>query len=335
MTSGSTKAKRLSSSTSRSRSTAPNSPRRSFEACRERGRSALYFVVRTGQGVTRRWLPGVSGAGAIVLGVSGWLSGSDSDTATQEPSSTTPASAASPTSTGMSPSATTTSATSTTSAAPTTSTPLTADQLVLSPDQLPGAGWKPDDDGDLESTERQEASQPECSNQSWTLRTDEMTDQAGAAWSFDQAAEVEAITSQAFVYRDEQAAATALAAYRDVVERCVPWQMGAGATGYTFEVTRELSMLRSGTSLLLACRPRPRSGIRMCLQAGVMGSAPGWEHRLCRSPIVRGPCSAAGKANPGGRTGSDRRPTGADPHRIEREHTVNTNRPITSALDRI
>ena len=120
-----------------------------------------------------------------------------------------------------------------------TSTPLAADQLVLSTDQLPGAGWKPDDDGDPESTQRQDASQPECSNQSWMLRTDEMIDQAGAGWYFDQAAEVEAITSQAFVYRDEQAAATALAAYRDVVEQCVFWQMGAGTAGYTFGMSQE------------------------------------------------------------------------------------------------
>lgn len=125
-----------------------------------------------------------------------------------------------------------------TSAAPTPA-PLAADQMVLSPDQLPGAGWKPDDDGDPESTQRQPASQPECSNQSWTLRTEEMTDQAGAGWYFDQAAEVEAITSQAFVYRNEQAAATALAAYRDVVEQCVSWQMGAGTAGYTFQEGQE------------------------------------------------------------------------------------------------
>ncbi|MCK8671620.1 hypothetical protein M1M07_10880 [Rhodococcus sp. HM1] len=181
----------------------------------------------------------MSVVGAIVLGLSGCSSGSDSDTATQEPSSTTPASAAFPTSSAVSPSATPTSATSTTSAAPTPA-PLAADQLVLSADQLPGAGWKPDDDGDPESAQRQPASQPECSNQSWTLRTEEMTDQAGAGWYFDQAAEVEAITSQAFVYRNEQAAATALAAYRAVVERCVSWQMGAGAAGYTFQEGQEL-----------------------------------------------------------------------------------------------
>ncbi|NCL77983.1 MULTISPECIES: hypothetical protein [unclassified Rhodococcus (in: high G+C Gram-positive bacteria)] len=41
------------------------------------------------------------------------------------------------------------------------------------------------------------------------------------------------------MYRDEQAAATALAAYRDVVERCVSWQMGAGAAGYTFDVIQK------------------------------------------------------------------------------------------------
>ncbi|MHC6214687.1 hypothetical protein [Rhodococcus ruber] len=67
-----------------------------------------------------------------------------------------------------------------------------------------------------------------------------MTDQAGAAWSFDQAAEVEAITSQAFVYRDEQAAARVLAAYRDVVERCVSWQMGAGTVGYSFREEQQV-----------------------------------------------------------------------------------------------
>ncbi|NKR90460.1 hypothetical protein GS894_24225 [Rhodococcus hoagii] len=117
---------------------------------------------------------------------------------------------------------------------------IAASALVLTSDQLLGRGWKPDKDGDPESTERQEASQSECSNQSWVLRTSDMTDQAGAAWYFEQAAEVEAITSQAFVYRDEQAAAAALAAYHDVVGRCVSWQMGSARSGYAYQEDQEL-----------------------------------------------------------------------------------------------
>ncbi|UYF97184.1 hypothetical protein OCS65_28145 (plasmid) [Rhodococcus aetherivorans] len=72
------------------------------------------------------------------------------------------------------------------------------------------------------------------------LRTDEMTDDAAAAWYFDQAAEVETIPSQAFVYRDEHAATEALAAYQEVVGQCVSWQMGAGTAGYTFDVHQEV-----------------------------------------------------------------------------------------------
>ncbi|NKV12448.1 hypothetical protein GS909_18645 [Rhodococcus hoagii] len=79
------------------------------------------------------------------------------------------------------------------------------------------------------------------------LRTSDMTDQAGAAWYFEQAAEVEAITSQAFVYRDEQAAAAALAAYHDVVGRCVSWQMGSARSGYAYQEDQELFDARSAT----------------------------------------------------------------------------------------
>ncbi|NKU99289.1 hypothetical protein GS889_18475, partial [Rhodococcus hoagii] len=72
------------------------------------------------------------------------------------------------------------------------------------------------------------------------LRTSDMTDQAGAAWYFEQAAEVEAITSQAFVYRDEQAAAAALAAYHDVCRPVWSWQMGSARSGYAYQEDQEL-----------------------------------------------------------------------------------------------
>ncbi|MEV0539706.1 hypothetical protein [Nocardia salmonicida] len=66
-----------------------------------------------------------------------------------------------------------------------------------------------------------------------------MIDAAGAAWHFDQAAETEFIKSQVFVYQDNRAATTALAAYRDVVSRCTSWQVGASPARYNFQETQE------------------------------------------------------------------------------------------------
>lgn len=130
--------------------------------------------------------------------------------------------------------ASTTRSTSTSTPVPEPKVPQ-ARELLLWTDQLPGTGWNPVSDADPESAERQEASQPECSNQSWMLRTAALRDEAAAGWSFDAAAEVEAITSQVFVYSDERAAETALAAYREVTGRCMSWQMGTNRSGYAFQ----------------------------------------------------------------------------------------------------
>lgn len=135
-------------------------------------------------------------------------------------------------------------ATSTTAATPTPKL-LSARELLLATSQLGGGGWKPGADVDPEATEPQPATQPECSNQSWTLRTTSMIDAAGAAWHFDQAAETESITSQVFVYQDDQAATTALAAYRDVVSRCTSWR--DGPSGYNFQETQEAFDVALGT----------------------------------------------------------------------------------------
>lgn len=128
------------------------------------------------------------------------------------------------------------SSTSVTSTAP---KPPSARELILTTSQLDGAGWKPGEDVDPEAAEPQPSSQPGCSNQSWTLRTPDMLDTAGASWHFDQAAEGESITSQAFVYRDERAATTALAAYRDVVSRCTSWRAGPDPARLGFQQIQE------------------------------------------------------------------------------------------------
>ncbi|MDV8015949.1 sensor domain-containing protein [Rhodococcus sp. IEGM 1241] len=119
-------------------------------------------------------------------------------------------------------------------------TPPSAQNLLLSAAQLPGAGWTPQSDTDPEATELQETTQPECSNQSWILRSAGMTDMAGASWTFDAAAEVETISSQAFVYPDAAAATAALASYRDLVGRCTSWQSVLTSKGYTYAETQEM-----------------------------------------------------------------------------------------------
>lgn len=101
-------------------------------------------------------------------------------------------------------------------------------------------GWKPQSDTDPEATELQETTQPECSNQSWSLRTGTMTDKAGAAWTFDAAAQVETISSQSFVYTDAASATAALASYRDIASRCTSWQSVVTEKGYTYAETQEL-----------------------------------------------------------------------------------------------
>jgi hypothetical protein len=129
-----------------------------------------------------------------------------------------------------------------------TSTPATvpsrvrpaAEELLLTDAELIGSGWIPDEDTDPEAAEVQASSQPECSNQSWTLKTPEVVDDAASAWHFDSAAEVELITSQAWSYSSADAASAALAAYRDVASRCVSWDTADTGSGYAYHEQQEL-----------------------------------------------------------------------------------------------
>lgn len=153
---------------------------------------------------------------------------------TVEPSPTTVSS------TIPAPTTTSASASPTTSLSVAVAMPPSAQKLLLSAAQLPGAGWTPQSDTDPEAAELQETTQPECSNQSWILRNADMTDMAGASWTFDAAAEVETISSQAFVYPDAAAATAAMASYRDLVGRCTSWQSVLTSKGYTYAETQEM-----------------------------------------------------------------------------------------------
>jgi len=115
-----------------------------------------------------------------------------------------------------------------------------AEELLLTDDELIGSGWNPDEDTDPEAAEVQASSQPECSNQSWTLKTPEVVDDAASAWHFDSAAEVELITSQAWTYSSADAASAALAAYRDIASRCVSWDAADTGSGYAYHEQQEL-----------------------------------------------------------------------------------------------
>lgn len=106
-----------------------------------------------------------------------------------------------------------------------------AHDLLLSASQLPEPGWTPLTGTDPESSEPPGPTQPECSNQSRTLRTAEMTGTASAAWKNESDVGVESVSSHAFVYTDAAAATSALASYRDLVSRCTRWENGKSPSG--------------------------------------------------------------------------------------------------------
>lgn len=180
-----------------------------------------------------------TGAAATALVVTSLLAACSSESSTAE-SPTVEPSPTTVSSTIPAPTTTSASASPTTSLSVAVAMPPAAQKLLLSAAQLPGAGWTPQSDTDPEAAELQETTQPECSNQSWILRGADMTDMAGASWTFDAAAEVETISSQAFVYPDAAAATAAMASYRDLVGRCTSWQSVLTSKGYTYAETQEM-----------------------------------------------------------------------------------------------
>ncbi len=187
----------------------------------------------------------LSGLAAVTV-ATGWLAGCSSSEEAQENAGSSSVLSVTPAEPASSP--VTTGASSTTSvAAPPPK--LVAAALILTTDQLGGGGWRVTDDADPEGGEvgsPQPASPPECSGQSWVLRTGAI-DTAGAAWYFAGAAETESVTSQAFVYQDEQSATAALASYRAVVERCGSWRSGADAADLNFQMQQEVFEVPIGT----------------------------------------------------------------------------------------
>lgn len=177
-------------------------------------------------------------------------------TAGQSSTPTVSSTTATPTTIASAPASTTTTPSSSVAKTP------AAQSLLLTTGQLPDMGWKPQSDNDPEATELQETTQPECSNQSWSLRTANMTDKAGAAWTFDAAAQVETISSQAFIDTDAASATAALASYRNLAARCTSWQSILTEKGYTYAETQEAfdapageeSVARQGRTSLI-CHP--------------------------------------------------------------------------------